>query len=170
MNYLLCTPLQVETYNYTETFSMRRPQDWCTMGIRTPANIVYLLSAWIQRLHCCWRLEVRVKDCEESIHAADTVQSGELSSVQFKMVYMRSGRAHMRSTPSLRSFQECCPWNSANVGLIWRWPLVPRPLKEDRWALPFSTLLSSRRPMVKWDRWTRNGQILFNNFHQFRLL
>ena len=66
------------------------------------------------------------------------------SSVQFKVVSMRSERpAHMRSTPSLRSFPnvaspwydlcgwlgvkqqlsylilspQCCPWNSSNVGL-----------------------------------------------------
>ena len=45
------------------------------------------------------------------------------------------GKAHMRSTSSLRiKFPQRCLWNSPNVCLIDYGPRVPRPFKTDRLA------------------------------------
>ena len=57
----------------------------------------------------------------------------------------------MRSTPSLRRFPNVA-LRTVPV-LVWLpMALSPRPVKEDRWALPLSTPLSSRRSMV-WCPW-----------------
>ena len=71
------------------------------------------------------------------------------SSVQF--ISVQDGiyaleKVHMRSTPSLRSFPKVA-CETVPV-FVRRTMAICRPFKEDRLALPLSTLLSSRRSMV----------------------
>ena len=69
------------------------------------------------------------------------------SSIHLRSIwYICARETHMRSAPSLRSFPsvalETVPM------LVWLMMALSRPLKEDRWALPLSTPLSSRRSMA----------------------
>ena len=66
------------------------------------------------------------------------------------MVAMRLEKAHMRSTPSLRSFPNVV-FETVPV-FVWLMMTLSRPFKEDRVALPLSTSLSSRRS-VMWCPW-----------------
>ena len=49
---------------------------------------------------------MRSQECTGKLREATffIIHSVQFTSVQFKMVSMQSGKAHMRSTPSLRSF------------------------------------------------------------------
>ena len=72
----------------------------------------------------------------------------QLSSVQNGIHALGKAHTIMHSTPSLRG--------SPNVAFetvpVFAWLVVSRPFKEDRLALPLSTLLSSRRSVV-WYPW-----------------
>ena len=57
-------------------------------------------------------------------------------------------KAHMRSTPSLKSFPSVVTLERVPM-LVWLTLALSRPLKGDRWALPLSTPLSSRRPQFQ---------------------
>ena len=68
------------------------------------------------------------------------------SSVQFSSAQdgiYALGKAHMRFTPSLRSFPNVALERVPMLVLLTM--ALSRPLKEDRWALPLSTPLFSRR-------------------------
>ena len=60
------------------------------------------------------------------------------------------GKAHMRSTPSVRGFPNVA-FETAPM-FVWLTMALSRPFKEERLALPLSTPLSSRRSMV-WCPW-----------------
>ena len=63
------------------------------------------------------------------------------SSVQFKVVFMFSGKPICAPPPSpLRSFPSVAVETVSM--LVWLTMALSRPLKEDRWALPLSTPLS----------------------------
>ena len=70
------------------------------------------------------------------------------SSVHFSSRWYQCAREgpYMRSIPSLRSFPNVA-FEIVSM-LVWMTMSISRPLKGDRWALPLSTPLSSRRSMV----------------------
>jgi len=70
--------------------------------------------------------------------------------VRYKMVSMRSEKAHMCSTPSLGRFRYTA---SKTVSIfVWLTMTLSRPFKEDRLTLRLSMPLCSRRSMV-WCPW-----------------
>ena len=86
-----------------------------------------------------------------------------LSSVQDGMYAL--SKAHMRSTPSLRSFPNVA-LETVPI-LVWLMIALSHPLKEDCWALPLSTPLSSRRSMV-WCPWLCARKVVSQAPQHFR--
>ena len=74
--------------------------------------------------------------------------NSEVSSVQGGICAL--GKAHMRSTPSLRGFPSVA-FETVPM-FVWLTMTLSRPVKEDGLALPLSTPPSSRRSMV-WRAW-----------------
>ena len=83
-----------------------------------------------------------------SMNCSNSVWSSPVNSGQYDIYAI--GKAHMRSTPSLRSFP-IVVFQTVPM-FVWLTMALSHPFKEDRLALPLPTHVSSRRSIV-WCPW-----------------